>query len=84
MRSLNRLGDSFYTVIKMGYAQERRYFVEGSSGRSKLVKVYHRDGKEEWILLHVEIQGDTTLRDEFSAGKLSFRRKRFLLWLMFR
>ena len=25
----------------------------------KLVKVYHRDGVEEWVLLHVEIQGDT-------------------------
>lgn len=25
----------------------------------KLVKVFHRDGKEEWVLIHVEIQGDT-------------------------
>ena len=23
----------------------------------KLVKVYHRNGEEEWVLLHVEIQG---------------------------
>jgi len=23
----------------------------------KLVKVYQRDGKEEWILVHVEVQG---------------------------
>jgi hypothetical protein len=33
----------------------------------KLVKVFHRDGGEEWILLHIEIQGDTTERAEFSA-----------------
>ncbi|HLZ89010.1 MAG TPA: hypothetical protein VKQ52_17265 [Puia sp.] len=32
----------------------------------KLVKVYHRDGEEEWVLLHIEIQGDTTKRGEFS------------------
>src|ERR1700710_2130533 len=28
----------------------------------KLVKVYHRDGEEEWVLLHIEIQGDTSKR----------------------
>jgi hypothetical protein len=33
----------------------------------KLVKVYHRNGKDEWVLLHVQIQGDTTKRAEFSA-----------------
>jgi hypothetical protein len=32
----------------------------------KLVKVFHRDGKEEWVLMHVEIQGDTSNRKEFS------------------
>jgi hypothetical protein len=32
----------------------------------KLVKVYHRDGEEEWILLHIEIQGDTYKKIEFS------------------
>ena len=32
----------------------------------KLVKVYHRDGAEEWVLLHVEIQGDTAARLQFS------------------
>jgi hypothetical protein len=32
----------------------------------KLVKVYHRDGEEEWVLLHVEIQGDTSKRAEFA------------------
>jgi len=32
----------------------------------KLVKVYHRNGEEEWILLHVEIQADTHKRAEFS------------------
>jgi predicted transposase YdaD len=33
----------------------------------KLVKVYHRNGEEEWVLLHVEIQGDTSKRAEFSV-----------------
>lgn len=32
----------------------------------KLVKVYTREGKEEWILIHVEIQGDTSQRQEFA------------------
>jgi hypothetical protein len=32
----------------------------------KLIKVYHRDGEEEWILLHVEVQADTYKRAEFS------------------
>lgn len=32
----------------------------------KLVKVFHRDGEEEWVLMHVEIQGDTSKRQEFS------------------
>jgi len=32
----------------------------------KLVKVFHRDGEEEWVLMHVEIQGDTSRRQEFS------------------
>lgn len=32
----------------------------------KLVKVFHRDGEEEWVLLHIEIQGDTSRRVEFS------------------
>lgn len=32
----------------------------------KLVKVFHRDGEEEWVLIHVEIQGDTSNRKEFS------------------
>ena len=31
----------------------------------KLVKVFHRDGEEEWVLLHIEIQGDTSERLEF-------------------
>jgi hypothetical protein len=31
----------------------------------KLVKVYHRDGGEEWVLLHIEIQGDTSKWREF-------------------
>jgi predicted transposase YdaD len=32
----------------------------------KLVKVYHRDGEEEVVLLHVEIQGDTSNKSEFA------------------
>jgi len=32
----------------------------------KLVKVFHKDGEEEWVLMHVEIQGDTSRREEFS------------------
>jgi len=32
----------------------------------KLVKVYHRDGAEEWVLLHVEIQGDTNDWEAFA------------------
>ncbi|HWK06015.1 MAG TPA: hypothetical protein VNS58_20385 [Puia sp.] len=32
----------------------------------KLVKVFHRDGEEEWVLLHIEIQGDTSRRVEFA------------------
>lgn len=35
----------------------------------KLVKVYHRDGEEEWVLMHVEIQGDTSNGSEF-AGRM--------------
>jgi hypothetical protein len=33
----------------------------------KLAKVYHRDGEEEWVLIHVEIQGDTADRAQFAA-----------------
>jgi hypothetical protein len=33
----------------------------------KLVKVFHRNGDEEQVLLHIEIQGDTAKREEFSA-----------------
>jgi predicted transposase YdaD len=32
----------------------------------KLVRVYHRDGLEEWVLLHIEVQGDTSDRDAFA------------------
>src|ERR1700743_1800034 len=38
----------------------------------KLVKVYHRDGVEEWVLLHVEIQGDTYERDAFAERMYSY------------
>jgi hypothetical protein len=41
---------------------------KGSDTRfaDKLVKVFHRDGEEEWVLMHVEIQGDTSKRQEFT------------------
>ncbi|HEY8970013.1 MAG TPA: hypothetical protein VIM64_12995, partial [Puia sp.] len=37
----------------------------------KLVKVYTREGKEEWMLIHVKIQGDITKSEEF--GERMFR-----------
>lgn len=41
---------------------------EGKDSRfaDKLVKVYHRDGTEECILVHVEVQGDTSERAKFA------------------
>jgi predicted transposase YdaD len=38
----------------------------------KLVKVFHRDGEEEWVLLHIEIQGDTSKRLEFSERMFEY------------
>ena len=38
----------------------------------KLVKVYHRDGVEEWVLVHVEIQGDTQDRDIFAERMYTY------------
>lgn len=38
----------------------------------KLVKVYHRDGVEEWVLLHVEVQGDTHDRDAFAERMYTY------------
>ena len=38
----------------------------------KLVKVYHRDGVEEWVLLHVEVQGDTKDRDAFAERMFTY------------
>jgi predicted transposase YdaD len=32
----------------------------------KLVKLYHKDGQEEVVLLHIEVQGDTTNREGFA------------------
>jgi hypothetical protein len=32
----------------------------------KMVKVYNRKGKEDWILMHIEIQGDASSHEEFS------------------
>ena len=38
----------------------------------KLVKAYHRDGVEEWVLLHVEVQGDTHERDAFAERMYTY------------
>ncbi|GGA99106.1 hypothetical protein [Puia dinghuensis] len=38
----------------------------------KLVKVYHRDGVEEWVLLHIEIQGDTHHREAFAERMYTY------------
>jgi len=38
----------------------------------KLVKVYHRDGVEEWVLLHVEVQGDTHERGSFAERMFTY------------
>jgi hypothetical protein len=38
----------------------------------KLVKVYHRNGVEEWVLLHVEVQGDTQDRDAFAERMYTY------------
>jgi hypothetical protein len=38
----------------------------------KLVQVYHRDGLEEWVLLHVEVQGDTNDRDAFAERMYTY------------
>jgi hypothetical protein len=38
----------------------------------KLVKVYHRDGVEEWILFHLEVQGDTKDRDAFAERMFTY------------
>jgi hypothetical protein len=47
---------------------------EGKDSRfaDKLVKVYHRDGVEEWVLLHVEVQGDTKDRDAFAERMYTY------------
>jgi hypothetical protein len=38
----------------------------------KLVKVFHRNGVEEWVLLHVEVQGDTQDRDAFAERMYTY------------
>ena len=38
----------------------------------KLVKVYRCDGVEEWVLLHVEVQGDTHERDAFAERMYTY------------
>jgi len=47
---------------------------EGKDSRfaDKLVKAYHRDGVEEWVLLHVEIQGDSDNRGEFAERMYTY------------
>jgi hypothetical protein len=32
----------------------------------KLVKVFRKDGKEEWLLVHIEVQGPTSSRAPFA------------------
>jgi hypothetical protein len=32
----------------------------------KLVKVFRRDGKEEWLLIHIEVQGETNRKAQFA------------------
>jgi len=38
----------------------------------KLVKVFRRNGAEEWILLHIEVQGDTNLPDAFAERMYTY------------
>ena len=38
----------------------------------KLVKVYRRDGFEQWLLLHIEVQGDTSDRDAFAERMFTY------------
>ncbi|HWK08179.1 MAG TPA: hypothetical protein VNS58_31335 [Puia sp.] len=39
----------------------------------KLVKVYRQDGQEEWVLCHVEVQGETNAADRPFFGERMFR-----------
>ena len=39
----------------------------------KLVKVFTREGKEEWVLCHVEIQGETKSKDRPLFAERMFR-----------
>jgi hypothetical protein len=39
----------------------------------KLVKVFRRDGKEEWMLIHIEVQGETKAADRPLFGERMFR-----------
>jgi len=32
----------------------------------KLIKVFNRQGEEDWILVHIEVQGDTSKRVQFT------------------
>ncbi|HEY4336113.1 MAG TPA: hypothetical protein VGM89_09455 [Puia sp.] len=38
----------------------------------KLVKVFHRNGDEEWVLLHIEIQGDTNEKEAFAERMFTY------------
>lgn len=38
----------------------------------KLVKVFHRNGTEEWMLLHIEVQGDTDERAAFADRMFTY------------
>lgn len=39
----------------------------------KLVKVFRKDGKEEWVLIHLEVQGETKSGDRPFFGERMFR-----------
>jgi predicted transposase YdaD len=39
----------------------------------KLVKVYRRDGREEWVLIHLEVQADTKAKDRPLFPERMFR-----------
>lgn len=39
----------------------------------KLVKAYHRDGREEWVLIHLEVQGQTKAKERPLFPERMFR-----------
>jgi len=39
----------------------------------KLIKAYRKDGSEEWVLIHLEVQGETKARERPHFGERMFR-----------